>query len=117
MVAVPPPTLVLSHPPHGEVDFKRAGAVLGLVAVDVRLKASYNLPEIWLADGDARAAEAAAASLRQAGLSVVLVPGAALAAIAPPNPVSTFSFEAGGLLLQAEEEVLLEYDTPGRRML
>jgi hypothetical protein len=105
--------LVLSHPPHGEVDFKRAGSVLGLVAVDVRLKATYGVPEIWLADEDAQVAEAAAATLRQAGLSVVLVPGAALGAIAPPNPVSTFSFEAGGLLLHAEEEVLLEYDTPG----
>ena len=111
------PTLVLSHPPHGEVDFKRAGTVLGLVAVDVRLKASYGVPEIWLANEDARAAETAAATLRQAGLSVVLVPGAALGAIDPPNPVSTFRFEADGLLLQAEEEVLLEYDTPGLAVL
>ncbi|HEX6862359.1 MAG TPA: hypothetical protein VF414_06065 [Thermoanaerobaculia bacterium] len=114
---MPSPTLVLSHPPHGEVDFKRAGTVLGLVAVDVRLKASYGVPEIWLADEDPGAAEAAAAALRQAGLSVVLVPGAALGAIAPANPVSTFRFEAGGLLLQAEEEVLLEYDTPGLAVL
>ena len=108
---------MLSHPPHGDVDLKRAGTVLGLVAVDVRLKASYGLPEIWLAEADPAAAEAAATTLRQAGLSVVLVPGAALAAIPPPNPVSSFAFTPGGLLLQAEEEVLLEFDTPGLAVL
>jgi hypothetical protein len=110
---VNPPTLVLSHPPHGEVDLKRAAAVLGLVPVDVRLKAAYAIPEIWLAPDDPAAAEAAAATLRQAGLRVVVAPGAALAAVEPPNPVASFSFEPGGLLLRAEEEALLEYDTAG----
>lgn len=112
-----PPTLVLSNPPHGEIDLKRAAPVLGLIPADLRLKATYTLPEIWRADDDAAAADAAAATLRQAGLGVVLVPGAALGAIAPPNPVSSFSFQADGLLLRAEEEALLEYDTPGLAVL
>jgi hypothetical protein len=91
------------------VDLKRAAAVLGLVPADVRLKTHYAIPEIWLANDDARVAEAAAATLREAGLRVVVVPGSALAAIPPPQPVVSFSFEATGLQLQGDAQLTLDY--------
>ena len=108
---MPAPTLVLSHPPHGEVDLKLAAMVLRLTAVDVRLKANYPIPEIWLEHGAAAVAESAAASLRAAGMRVVAVPGAALAEIPPQQPVASFAFEDGGLFLDAEDQVTVPYDT------
>jgi hypothetical protein len=107
---VPAPTLVLSHPPHGgEVDLKLAAPVLGLAPADVRLKVNYPVPEIWAAES-APAAEAAAATLRLAGFRVVVVPGAALAAIPPRNPVVSFAFEDHGLLVRGAEQGTLGYD-------
>jgi hypothetical protein len=106
---VPGPTLVLSHPPHGEVDLKLAAPVLGLAPADVRLKINYPVPEIWVAEPEPEA-QSAAASLRQAKFRVVVVPGAALGAIPPRNPVVSFGFEDQGLLIRAEEQSTLGYD-------
>jgi hypothetical protein len=104
------PTLVLAHPPHGVVDLNRAAAVLRFAPVDVRLKANYSVPEIWLAHGAAAVAEADAAALRRAGLRVVAVPGAALGEIPAQQFVGSFAFEDQGLFLDAEERVTLDYD-------
>jgi hypothetical protein len=101
---------VLSHPPHGEVDLQRAAAVLRLVPAEVRHKATYQVPEIWLAEASDEAAEAGAAKLRQAGLRVVTVPGAAVAASPPQELVASFAFENDGLRLVAETPTLLAYD-------
>jgi hypothetical protein len=107
---VPAPTLVLSHPPHsGEVDLKLAAPVLGLAAADVRLKVNYPVPEIWAAE-PAPAADAAAAQLRDAKFRVVVVPGAALAAIPPRHPVLSFAFEDRDLLVRGDEQTTLDYE-------
>jgi hypothetical protein len=106
---VPDPTLILSHPPHGEVDLKLAAPVLGLTPVDVRLKVNYPVPEIWLAEPEP-AGEAAAGTLRRAGLRVTVVPAQALAAIPGRNPVLSFAFEEPGLLIRAAEPSTLGYD-------
>jgi hypothetical protein len=110
---MPAPTLVISHPPHGTVDAKRAGEVLDLLPVDVGLKAHYPIPEIWLADQDADAMETAAQRLRESGLRVVVVPGEALAQIPPAAQVGVFSVGERGLNVRSEsEETALAYDTP-----
>jgi hypothetical protein len=107
---VPAPTLVLSHPPHrGEVDLKLAAPVLGLAPADLRLKIKYPVPEIWAAE-PAPAAQAAAATLTQAGFRVVAIPGTALAAIPERNPVVSFAFEEHGLIMRGAEQGTLEYD-------
>jgi hypothetical protein len=106
---VSPPTLVLSHPPHGEVDLKLAAPVLGLSPADVRLKVNYAVPEIWVV-APAASAELAAGRLREAGFRVAVVPGAALGAIPPRTPVISFSLEEQGLLVRGAEQATLEYD-------
>lgn len=107
---MPGPNLVLSHPPHGEVDLKLAAPVLRLAPADVRLKVKYPVPEIWIAE-PATQAEAAAATLRQAGFRVAVVPGAALAQIPGRNPVTSFAFEERGLLMWGEQQHTLGYDS------
>jgi hypothetical protein len=104
------PLLVISHPPHGEVDPELAAPVLGISPVDVRLKAHHPVPEIWLAASTPEAAAARAATLRRAGLWAVVVPGQALAETPGCNPVVSFSFEERELLLCGHEEVRLGYD-------
>ena len=104
-----PPTLVLSHPPHGEVDLKLAAPVLGLAPADVRLKVNYPVPEIWVVAPTA-SAETAAARLREARFRVAVVPGAALGAIPARAPVVSFAFEDAGLLVRGAEQGTVEYD-------
>ena len=55
--------LIVSDPPHGEVDFAQAGPVVGMAAVDFRMKANYPIPEIWLADTDESAVNDSAQAL------------------------------------------------------
>lgn len=106
---MPGPTLVLSHPPHGSVDFTLAAPLLEMTPADVRLKANYSVPEIWMAESDAEAAEAGAARLRAAGLRVAVVPGVALAEIPARNPVASFAFEDGELVIQASRRDSVAY--------
>jgi hypothetical protein len=91
------------------VDLKLAAPVLGLAPADVRLKVNYPVPEIWVAGPEASAGTAAS-RLRDAGFRVAVVPGVALGAIPPRNPILSFSFEDQGLLLRAGEQARVEYD-------
>ena len=59
------PTLVIAHPPHDAVEVRLAAFALGLTPVDVRLKVSYPIPEIWFASADAAAAESQAKVLHE----------------------------------------------------
>jgi hypothetical protein len=105
--------LVISHPPHGLVDAKRAAPHLDLLAVELVLKAHYPIPEIWLARDDAVAAEQSATALRDAGLAVTVAPAAALGGLPPQARVETFSFGPDGLTLALDEhDVVLPYDLP-----
>ena len=63
-------TLAISDPPHGQVDLRKAAPTLGLAAADLRMKAIYQVPEIWLADADRGQVERATRTLREAGLNV-----------------------------------------------
>lgn len=105
--------LVVSNPPHGDVDFLQAGQVLGLAATEIRMKANYPVPEIWLADTDKSRADETAEALGDAGLSVVTLLGEDFAAV-PKREVAK-SFELGDTGLKAclnDEEVEIGYQSP-----
>jgi hypothetical protein len=106
------PTLVIAHPPHGDVDVQLAAFVLGLTPVDVRLKVAYPIPEIWFASDDRAAADHEATLLRRAGIRVVVVPGAALAAVPARRVIGVFAFGEGALVLHDGDEYTLPYDSP-----
>ena len=73
--------LVVSNPPHGSLDFQAAAKCLGCAAADVRMKANFRAPEIWLAETDIEIAREKAMGLLQAGVRIALVPGKVLAAV------------------------------------
>jgi hypothetical protein len=107
------PTLILSNPPHGLVDAKRAAPLLELLPVELVLKSHYPIPEIWQSRDDASDAEAAVAALRAAGLAAKSVPAADLGALPPQAQVEAFTFADDGLHLALDDQDLVApYDLP-----
>ncbi len=107
--------LVISNPPHGDVDVNRADvSFLGLAPAEVRMKANYGVPEIWFADTDRPPVESAAEALSEVGLNVVLVEGKDLSSIPPQTPLKSFSFTDNSLVTFSEDEseIALRYDDP-----
>ena len=104
------PTLVVSNPPHGEVDLETAAALLGLDVFASGLKANFAAPEIMSASDPGRAAEFAD-SLRRTGFNVAIVHGAALADLPWPDPVSTLAFDVSALqAMVGNEGITIPYD-------
>ena len=107
-----PQILVVSDPPHREVDEDAVAAILGLELADVRLKIGFPAPEVLSASDPDRATEVAE-SMRGAGLNVVVIDGHELVDIPWPAPVSSFEFGGESLVVPvAGDEVDVRYDTP-----
>ncbi len=105
-------TLVVSNPPHGDVDLAGAAPFLGLAPAELRMKANYPVPEIWLAAEDEASMAAAAAGLSGAGLRVAVVAGQRLSEVPPWSTATSFAFGDSALSLQLEDgEVELPYDS------
>ncbi len=97
------PTLVISNPPHEDIDPALAAPCFGLSPAEVRMKANYPIPEIWLADSVGGTVDPTVDVLRTAGLNVVAVPGEKLAKIPPQTSVKSFAFTDAGLTLNVED--------------
>lgn len=107
-----PQILVVSDPPHREVDLEAVAAILGLELADARLKIDFPAPEV-LAASDPDRAVAMAASLRGAGLRVKVIDGQELAGVPWPAPADSFELRSEGLLARfAAHDIEVPYDTP-----
>lgn len=107
---MPIPTLVVSDPPHGEVDLEAAAKLLDLDGFATRLKASFQAPEVMFAS-DAESAAAFASFLRGTGFDVAVLSGDTLDDPPWPDPVSTLSFDVSFLNAStATEGVRVPYD-------
>ena len=103
-------TLLVSDPPHNEPDLAAAAPHFGLTAAEVRMKANYPIPEIWLADTDAAKIDASIDSLRETGLSVTSIDGDALSAIPDQTIVKTFAFSDNALTMTLDDtEIALPF--------
>jgi hypothetical protein len=106
-------TLIISNPPHGDPDLALAAPCFGLAPAEVRMKANYPVPEIWLADSDESKVAPTLEILRTAGLNVVAVRGEDFATIPRQTIVKAFSFTATGMTLELEDsQVELSHDGP-----
>lgn len=98
---MPGPTLVISHPPHAEhLNLAAAATLLDLSQEELRLKAQYQVPEIWLAEAKPAQAKGYARGLGLAGFRVAVVDAGALSAIPPRTPVTKLKFDGLGLELE-----------------
>ena len=86
-------SLIISNPPHqDEVDAELAAPSFGLTPADVRMKATYGAPEIWVMSTVRSKIEDAARTLREAGLNIVIASGEDLAKLPAAATVKSFSF-------------------------
>ena len=105
------PTLIVSNPPHEDLDPALAAPCFGLSPAEVRMKANYPIPEVWLTDSEGAKVDPAADILRTAGLNIVSVPGQDLAEIPHQTMVKSFAFTDTGLTLSLEDsQVDLSHD-------
>ena len=108
------PHLLISDPPHGDVDAAEAAPHFGLTAAEVGMKANYGLPEIWFA-AENETLVSTAAALDAAGLKTVLVAGSDLLEVPPQNPAASFAFTDEGLQIDGDGDDstwTLAYDAP-----
>ena len=105
--------LLISNPPHGEVDAAGAASQFGLTAAEVGMKANYGLPEIWFAAEDEGTLLDTGAALQASGLNTLLVSGSDLAEIPGQIPAESFAFTDEGLRVDlGDSEWTLAHDTP-----
>lgn len=105
------PILIVSDPPHQEVNLEAAGGLLGLDVFATRLKAGFAAPEVLWASGPQKAAEFVVA-MRGTGFTVAAVRGAALTGLPWPDPVTSLAFDESCLrATQRGGGVEIGYDT------
>jgi hypothetical protein len=104
--------LVVSDPPHGDVEVEAAAAVLGLAPEHTRLKIRFRAPEV-MALGDGSRATDVAASLRAAGVSTRIRDGELLTQVPWPTLVSRVDLGLTGLRAALGDRfVEVAYDDP-----
>jgi hypothetical protein len=104
------PTLVVSDPPHAEVDVEAAAELLELDVFAARLKANFAAPEVMSASGPERAAEFAAA-LGSTGFGVSILHGPVLSDLPWPDPVTSLAFDESCLRATIRNEgATIPYD-------
>jgi hypothetical protein len=77
---------------------------MGSTAAEVRMKANFPAPEIWVAEQDPAAAKERARGLLDAGLNMALVPGSTLAAVPSTQHATTVGLSEQGLSLTVAGE-------------
>lgn len=105
--------LLISDPPHGDVDAAAAASHFGLAAAEVRMKSNYGLPEIWFAGEDEAELRDTSAALEAVGLKIVVVSGSDLVETPDQTPAESFEFTDAGLRVDLDGAGLtLAYGAP-----
>ncbi len=105
--------LLISDPPHGDLDAAEAESYFGVTVAEVRMKANYGLPEIWFAEEDEAKLSDTAAALEASGFNTALVAGSALVEIPGQSPAESFDFTDAGLRVGRDDsEWAMAYDAP-----
>ena len=105
--------LLISDPPHGDVDAAAAASHFGLAAAEVRMKSNYGLPEIWFAGEDEAELRDTSAALEAVGLNIVVVSGSDLIETPDQTPAESFEFTDAGLRVDLDDAGwTLAYDAP-----
>jgi hypothetical protein len=104
------PTLVVSNPPHGQVDLEAAAKVLDLDPFATRLKAKFTAPEVMAASDPEEAVDFASA-LRGTGFTVSILHGATLTGVPWPAPASFLALDESCLRATVgDRSVEIPYD-------
>ena len=83
--------LLISDPPHGEVEPQHIAQVFGFTATEALMRIHFPAPEIWFADDNLPGLKQKGAALYRAGAKVRIIRGSILALIPPPSTLESFS--------------------------
>ena len=110
---MPVPYLLISNPPHGDVDAKIAAEAFELSAAEARIRANFPSPNIWFADDDLDALKKTGATLMKAGVKVRIIKGSIMAAIPRADPITSFAFGPDRFTAQlhSSDEFTAPYNT------
>ncbi len=110
---MPVPYLLLSNPPHGDVDAKIVAEAFGLSAAEARMKTNFPSPEIWFADEDVDALKKTGGALMKAGAKVRIIKGSMLTVIPRADQMTSFAFGPDGFTaqLRSSDEFTAPYNT------
>ena len=89
---MPVPYLLVTNPPHGDVDAKMVAEAFGLSAAEARIRANFPSPEIWFADDNLDALKKTGGALMKAGTKVRIIKGSMLTAIPRADQMASFAF-------------------------
>jgi hypothetical protein len=105
--------LLVSNPPHGDVNAVEAAPHFGLSAAEVQMKANYGLPEIWFAEEDEDRLSVRCSELEATGLRTVLVSVDELLEVGPQRPAESFVLTDEGLHAVCDgTEPTIAFDAP-----
>ena len=101
---MPAPYLLLSNPPHGEIDVSLIAGSFGFTAAEARMRANFPAPEIWFADTDLDALKRTGGALMKGGAKVRIIKGSMLSAIPPTDHMTSFAFNPDGFAVQLRSD-------------
>ncbi len=109
---MPATYLLLSNPPHGEIDAALIAGPFGFTAAEARMRANFPAPEIWFADTDLDALKRTGGALMKSGAKVRIIKGSMLCAIPPADPMTSFAFhpERFAVQLRSDSSFSVAYD-------
>ena len=109
---MPAPYLLLSNPPHGEIDVAVIAGSFGFTAAEARMRTNFPAPEIWFADTDVDALKRTGAVLMKGGAKVRIIKGSMLCAIPPADHMTSFAFhpERFAVQLGSDSSFSVAYD-------
>ena len=110
---MPVPYLLLSNPPHGDVDAMIVAQAFGLSAAEARMKTNFPSPEIWFADEAVDALKKTGGALMKAGAKVRIIKGSMLTAIPRADQMTSFAFGPDRFTaqLRSSDEFTAPYNT------
>lgn len=110
---MPVPYLLLSNPPHGDVDAKIVAEAFGLSAAEARMRTNFPSPEIWFADEDVDTLKKTGGTMMKAGAKVRIIKGSMLTAIPRADQMTSFAFGPDGFTaqLRSSDEFTAPYNT------
>jgi len=109
---MPAPYLLLSNPPHGEIDVALIAGSFGFTAAEARMRANFPPPEIWFADIDLDALKRTGGALMKGGAKVRIIEGSMLSVIPPTDHMTSFAFhpERFAVQLRSDSSFSVAYD-------
>ncbi len=110
---MPVPYLLVSNPPHGDVDAKIVAEAFELSAAEARMRTNFPSPEIWFADENVDALKKTGGALLKAGAKVRIIKGSMLTVIPRADQMTSFAFgpDLFTAKLHSSDEFTAPYNT------